>query len=310
MSEIQTSAIKFDSANGQNCVAAYYYDDGSNKPRAVVQISHGMCEYIERYKEFAAFLVEHGFAVCGNDHLGHGGTSAGGTDGFFAEKNGWQFVLEDIHTMNRLAAERYPGCPIFLLGHSMGSFFARLYAATYPETIHALVLSGTGGPNPFAGVGVFLTDLLSRWKGPKHRSQWINRLAFGSYLSKIPNPATPYDWITRDAEIVKAYAADPKCTFVFTVSAFHDLMQTLKKVSTAEWAQKIPKAMPVALFSGDKDPVGDYGKGVVKVYEMLCNAGVQDVTLKLYEDGRHEMLNEINRQEVYRDILNWCNTHL
>lgn len=310
MSEIRTSAIWFDSADGHSRVAAYYYDCPDQKPRAVLQISHGMCEYIARYADFAAFLVRNGFAVCGNDHLGHGATSDGAVDGFFARENGWRFVLEDLHTMNRLAAERYPQCPIFLLGHSMGSFFARLYAATYPESIHGLLLSGTGGPNPLAGLGVFLTGLLSRWKGPEHRSQWINRLAFGAYLSKIQNPATPYDWITRDPEIVKTYAADPKCTFLFTVSAFHDMMLTLKKVSTPQWACQIPKEMPVALFSGAQDPVGDYGKGVADVYNLLCGAGVRDVSMKLYEGGRHEILNEINRGEVYRDLLNWCNTHL
>lgn len=310
MSEIRTSAIWFNSANGKDRVAGYYYDVPDTTPRAVVQISHGMCEYIGRYQDFASFLVQNGFAVCGNDHLGHGATSDGGTDGFFSEENGWKYALEDLRTMNRLARERYPGCPVFLLGHSMGSFFARLYAVTYPETIDALLLSGTGGPNPAAGVGIFLTSVLAKWKGPRHRSSLINRMAFGTYLSRISNPNTPYDWITRDQEIVNSYAVDPKCTFIFTVSAFHDLMCVLAKVSTPEWAARFPKELPVMLFSGDMDPVGSYGKGVQKVYDLLCGAGVKDVSIKLYPGGRHEMLNETNRQEVYRDILNWCNTHL
>ncbi len=310
MSEIRTSAIWFDSANAGDRVAVYFYDLPGQTPCAVIQISHGMCEYIGRYQEFAAFMVRNGFAVCGNDHLGHGVTSDGGVDGFFAQENGRKHVLEDLRTMNRLAHERYPNCPVFLLGHSMGSFFARLYAVHYPDTIQALLLSGTGGPNPLAGVGILLTNLLSKWKGAKYRSSFINRLAFGSYLSKIQAPATPYDWITRDKDIVAQYAKDPKCTFVFTVSAFHDLMCTLAEVSTPQWASKIPKKLPVFLFSGDMDPVGAYGKGVQKVYEMLCAAGVEDVSIKLYQGGRHEMLNETNRPQVYGDVLNWCNAHI
>jgi alpha-beta hydrolase superfamily lysophospholipase len=192
----------------------------------------------------------------------------------------------------------------------MGSFFARQYAATYPETISALLLSGTGGSNPAAGVGIFITKVLGKIKGPQYRSQFVNNLAFGAYLKHIENPDTPYDWITRDKDMVRTYAADPKCTFVFTVSAFQDLLSTLKAVSGPQWAQRIDKKLPVLLFSGDQDPVGDYGKGVREVYRLLQEAGVQDVTIQLYEGGRHEMLNETNRQNVYNDVLSWCLAHI
>lgn len=312
MSEVKKSAISFKSSDGKNTVAAYIYTCADVQPKGIVQISHGMCEYIGRYDDFAAYLARGGYIVCGNDHLGHGGTSDGeaGLDGYMAEKDGHQYVLRDLHHMNTLISQRYPGLPIILLGHSMGSFFARLYAATYPETIKGLIISGTGGPNPLGGVGLALTSLLTAIRGGKHRSKLIHNMAFGAYLKRIDNPATPYDWISRDKEIVAAYAKDKKCTFMFTVSAFHDLMYVLNSVSSPAWAEKLDKQTPVYIFSGDADPVGDYGEGVRTVYGFLQDAGVQDVTLKLYEGGRHEMLNETNRTEVYADVLAWCDAHL
>ena len=312
MSEVLKSAISFKSANGTDTVAGYYYTCPDIKPVAILQISHGMCEYIGRYDDFAGYMARSGFVVCGNDHLGHGATSdgVGGVDGFFAEKDGRKFVLQDLHRMNSLACKAYPGLPVVMLGHSMGSFIARLYAVTYPETLRALVLSGTGGPNPLGGVGIALTTLLSKVKGPQHRSAFVNNLAFGTYLKKIEAPATPYDWISRDAEIVAKYAKDAKCTFVFTASAFHELMSMLNTVNKPSWAQRVDKTLSIALFSGDMDPVGDYGKGVRTVYEALCGAGVKDVTLKLYPGARHEILNETNRSEVYADVLDWCKKHL
>lgn len=312
MPEVKKSVIRFDSANGVDKVVGYFYTCEAVAPKAILQISHGMCEFIGRYDDFAGYMVQNGFVVCGNDHLGHGETSssASGVDGFFSEKDGRAHVLQDLHRMNTLAVKAYPGLPVILLGHSMGSFFARRYATVYPETICALILSGTGGPNPLGGVGVRLTQLLSKWKGGQYRSKFIHTMAFGAYLKKVDAPRTPYDWISRDTEIVDTYAKNPKCTFMFTVGGFHEMMHTLNAVNTLAWAAAMPKNLPVLLFSGTMDPVGDYGKGVRKVYEMLKDAGVAEVSLKLYEGGRHEMLNETNRGEVYADVLAWCAAHL
>lgn len=303
MSEIQREDIWFDSSNGSSRVAGFFYTCPSVPPRAVVQLSHGMCEYIGRYKDVAGYLAKNGYAVAGNDHLGHGDTAAG-EYGYFGP-DGARHILQDLHAMNQLARKRFPGLPVILLGHSMGSFFARLFAATYPDSIDALVLSGTAGPNPALLGGILLSRMLSRTKGEKYRSNVIQKIAFGSYLAHIPHPNTPYDWITRDEEIVAAYAKDPRCTFVFTVNAFYEMFCTLRAVSSDRWAAKLKKTTPVLLFSGDQDPVGDYGKGVCTVERMLRAAGVQDLTLLLYPGGRHEMLNETNRQDVYADLLAW-----
>lgn len=311
MLDLNIESINFRSSNGIDTVAGYCYTLPGVTPRAIVQISHGMCEYVHRYKELAAILAEQGYVVCGNDHLGHGQTSGeNGLDGYFGEKDGRYFVLRDLKKMNQLIRKKYPGLPLVMLGHSMGSFFARWFASQYPEALDALILSGTAGPNPLAGVGIQLTDWLSKYKGGKYVSPHINKLAFGAYLKKIKSAQTPYDWISRDTQLVAQYTSDKKCTFVFTVSAFHELFCVLRKVSTMQWAQSIRKEMPVWLFAGDMDPVGDYGKGVKKVAQLLQQAGVKDVTLTLYPEGRHEMLNETNRLQVYQDMLHWLEKHL
>lgn len=303
MPKAEKKDIWFDSADGAHKIAGYFYTNPAVVPFCIVQISHGMCEYMGRYEDFAAFLAASGFVVCGNDHLGHGSSVAGPEDYGFFGKNGRRAALQDLYTMNRLAREAYPGLPLVLLGHSMGSFFARQYAAQWPATIDGLIISGTGGPNPLAPVGIALAGLLQKLKGPRHRSPLLQSMAFGTYLKKIENPRTPYDWISRDEEIVKAYAADPKCTFLFTANGFHELFSALRDVSSPAWAQKLSKTTPVLVFAGEADPVGNYGEGVQTVYRWLQDAGIQQTALILYPGGRHEMLNETNRAVVYADVL-------
>ena len=310
MSEIRTDVIKYPSSNNRDTVSARIYTCEGIVPKAILQISHGMCEYIDRYAEFAEYMARRGYVVCGNDHLGHGETSGTGTDGYFGESGARWNVVQDLHKMNELAKQMYPELPVILLGHSMGSFLARMYAEQYAESICALILVGTGGPLAAAKVGIALTALLSALKGPRYRSNLINRMAFGQYCRRIAAPNTPYDWISRDEMIVRKYAADPKCTFVFTVSAFHELMRMTDHVNRKRWANAIDHTLPVLLIAGREDPVGNYGAGVRKVYEMLRKAGVRDVQMKLYEGARHEILNEINRPDVYQDVLRWCDTHV
>lgn len=166
MSDLKTESISFKSSNGKDTIAGYFYTMPDIAPKAILQISHGMCEHIERYREFAEFMAQHGFVVCGNDHLGHGKTSGEeGIDGYFGEKDGRFYVLRDLHTMNLLARKKYPDLPLILLGHSMGSFFARWFAAEYPDAMDALIISGTGGPNPLVNVGISISGWISSVKG-------------------------------------------------------------------------------------------------------------------------------------------------
>ncbi len=295
----------FRSSDGENDVACYVFTPVM-PVKAVIQISHGMCEHMMRYAEFAGFMCGHGYAVCGNDHLGHGLTASDDEAlGFTCEGGGAKHIINDLHTMNDKAHEMFGGVPLILLGHSMGSFIARLYLSLYPGTVDDAILSGTAGPDTPAGAAKILAKLDMIFHGSHHRSKFITKLAFGSYQKRYPADSPEYFWVTRDEEKRKAYAADKFCTFTFTSQAYYDLFDILSRVSKRSWAEKIRKDMPVLMIAGDMDPVGSYGKGVTAVYERLRNAGVKDVTLKLYRDAHHEVLNETNRAEVYDDILSW-----
>ncbi len=313
MQEIRKSVIKYDSSNEKDTITGYFFESQEQIPvKAIVQISHGMNEYIARYSDFAKFMVQNGYVVCGNDHLGHGQSSDTdvGMNGYFSKSDAKNHILSDLYKMNEIAKGKFPNAPIILLGHSMGSFFARLYAVKYPDTINALIISGTAGPNPISGLGSAVAKIVLAFKGDKHRSNLLNDIAFGSYTKKIPDAKTQYDWLTKDESIVDLYKNDPKCTSIFTVNGFITLMQVLNECNTKESAQNTPKNMPIYIFSGAMDPVGNYSKGVKSVYELLKQCEIEDVSLKLYEDGRHEMLNETNKELVFEDVLKWCDEHI
>lgn len=296
--------ISFSSSLSGVTSAAYIFYDAEVEPRCILQISHGMCEYILRYEEFANYLASNGVVVCGNDHVGHGESVAGQDGyGFFGEKGGRDHAINDLATMNSLVRRMYPGLPLVLFGHSMGSFFARRYAAEKPETIDALIICGTGGPNPASGPGILLSRIISVFKGDKYRSKLMQNIAFGNFLRRIPNPETPYDWVCSNREIVTAYSKDPKCTFIFTLNGFGELFNALKSVSSLDWAKKIPKDMPILMIQGDADPVGNYGKGTAVVRDMLIEAGVKNIEYIVYPGMRHEIVNETGRDQVYKDVL-------
>lgn len=309
MSHFIKESIRFPSADGKTQSAGYFFTPSETSPKAVIQLSHGMCEYICRYEHMIDVLCEAGYAVCGNDHLGHGDTSPDAY-GFFAERDGYALLLSDLKTMNDLAHEKYPGLPYFLLGHSMGSFLARWFAEKYPQAQDALIISGTGGPGLLMKVGKQLARFLAAVRGPRFVSKFMVRASMGSYCKKIDNPTSGSAWLSRDSTVWAEYDADPKCNFSFTVSAYRDLLTAHTHVNTPAWANALRKDMPIYIYSGDFDPVGNYGKGVRAVYDLLKNAGVQDVSLKLYPGGRHEMHNETNKEEVFADLIAWCDSHL
>ncbi len=280
--------------------------------RGVVQIAHGIAEHADRYADFMNFLAENGFAVAADDHLGHGQSIEREEDkGFFAEKDGWWRVMDDLKTIHDTMKEKYPDVPYIFFGHSMGSFLARCYAIKWQDGIDGLILSGTGQQSAaLVKAGRTMAEGEVKRHGARYKSDRLEKLMFGSYTRQIKPCRTPLDWLSRDPETVDRYMADPQCGGVPAAALVCDMLGGIAYMSRAENQKRMNKTLPVFFFSGDADPVGDYGKGVIRSYLGFLDAGMQDVTLKLYPGGRHEMLNEINRADVYRDILNWLNEHI
>lgn len=282
----------------------------SHQVRAIFRIAHGMAEHSGRYEDFAVFLAEHGYAVFINDHLGHGRSVSSESElGFFGEEaNSWEFLVEDAKLLTDIAVKEYPNCPVILFGHSMGSFVARSYSAKYGDTLSAAVFCGTSGTNPAAGAAVMIAEFAAHKKGSHYRSNFIDSLAFGNYNKKFKDATTKFDWLTRDAKEVEKYRNDSLCGFVFTADGYRDLFSLLRSVSSSVWYRSVPQSLPIYIISGSMDPVGEYGRGVRQVYQDLRKTA-HDVKMKLYDDARHEILNEINRKEVYDDILSWINAN-
>ncbi|SET11068.1 Lysophospholipase, alpha-beta hydrolase superfamily [Oceanobacillus limi] len=277
--------------------------DAKNSPKAIVQLAHGMVEHIERYDEFANFLQEQGIFVYGNDHRGHGKTgNKQGIMGFFAEEDGFSKTMNDLVEITNHIKQEYPSTPLYLFGHSMGSFLARMYIQQYSDKLDGLILSGTGYYNKastLAGKNIALK------LAPKEKSPFMNKLAFGGFNRKINNPKTNFDWLTRDQDKVKEYMQDEYNGFIPTGRFFYDLMTGLDTIHNQKNNKTIRADLPVFIISGDADPVGNYGKGVWKVAHLLTDAGLTNVTTMLFDGARHEVLNEVNRKEVYDTILEW-----
>ena len=301
----------FPSSTGRNTIHALKcLPEG--KPRAIIQISHGIAEHIDRYRPFMTFLAENGFLVVGNDHLGHGKTiSIPEERGFFAESDGWNYVVADMDNLHELMANEYPGVPYVFFGHSMGSFLTRTYLIRYPGKYDAAILSGTGHQSRLMVFGGRAAAyLFCAMEGVRAEGTRLNEIAFGSYNKGYENPRTVYDWLSRDPAVADAYAADPKCGFVPTNGLFRDMMDGIWFMTDPDNIRLMNKDKPIYFMSGDADPVGENGEGVTRAYNAFCKAGLHDVMLRLYPGGRHEMLNETNKDVVYKDILNWLNKKL
>ena len=298
----------FQSSTGRTSIHALKcVPDG--KPRAVVQIAHGIAEHIDRYRPFMKFLADNGFVAAGNDHLGHGKSiRVPEEQGFFAEKDGWWRVVDDMDKLHDIMSKEYPELPYVLFGHSMGSFLTRTYLIKHPDKYDGVILSGTGHQSPALVLGGnAAASVMAKLNGAMGDGTKLDSLAFGSYLSKIENPRTKFDWLSRDAEQVDKYIADPLCGFVGKIGLYRDMMQGIKFITDKKNIAQMNNEKPVYFMSGDGDPVGDYGKGVERAYKAFCDAGLHDVFMRLYPGGRHEMLNETNKEQVYQDILNWLN---
>ena len=297
---------RFPSSDGKNTIYAEIYTPRHTAPRGIVQLVHGVMDYTGRYAELAAFLCERGFIFAGNHHLGHGKSVATSEDlGFFAEKGGYKHVLEDVYAMNKHLHKRHPDLPVIMLGHSMGSFIARLYAAEHPTTIAGLVIHGTAGPTPLVSVGKLLAGVITSFYGARHRSELMSKLTFGSYNKRYPREEGQNAWLTRDLNRVADRDTNELTSFRLTASGYTDLFTLLTSSNSKAWFKSYPTKMPTLVMSGDMDPVGNYGKGPRYVYKQLMIGGAVDVTIKTYEGARHELFNETNRAEVYGDLLAW-----
>lgn len=300
----------FSSSNEKdNIYYGFYLPQG--QPKAIVQIAHGMAEHIGRYKLFAETLAKEGFLVCLNDHVGHGKSVEKLEDlGYFNESNGWINMVDDVHRLTKLAKTRHPDLPYFLLGHSMGSLIARAYMTCYGQELDGVLLLGTSGPNPLSKVATPIVNLIGRLKGERHRSRFLYDMAFGGYNKKYEKGSRKLAWMTQDDEQLDMFKGDDRCDFIFTVSGFRDLMKLLNFVSRKDWAGEIPGDLPTILLAGDMDPVGNFGEGVRQVFEEIQKAKVSDISMKLYPGLRHELLNEPEKEKVFKDIIHWLESRV
>ncbi len=295
-------------SSGGNTDITYYIYEPTCTIRAILQVCHGMYEYLDRYQDFIQNMTSHGILVCGNDHLGHGNSIKSMDDlGQLSEEKGWQNLVLDVKHLTDLIQKNYPSIPIFIFGHSMGSFLLRAYLTQYGSNLYGVIMSGTSGFNPAAGFGEFLIKRIYKRKGPLFRSKSFHRIMFGGFNKYFMKDASVVAWLTRDKTIVEKYINDSKCNFVYTTNGFLNIIKLQRFVTSKVWANKIPKQVPILLISGDMDPVGNYGKGVKQTYRQLKQAGVESVSIKLYKDGRHEMHNELNKEDVYKDVIDWMN---
>jgi alpha-beta hydrolase superfamily lysophospholipase len=274
--------------------------------KAVVQVAHGMAETAARYERLACTLTASGYAVYANDHKGHGLTAASLADIGYIGKAGFHGMLEDMIQLNHIIKQEYTSIPVFLLGHSMGSFLSQGYMQKYGTELQGVILSGTNGdPGPAIKPGIFLAKLIAKLYGEQHKSKAMNFLVFGNYNNEFKPLRTPFDWLSRDETEVNKYLIDPYCGTLFTASFYRDFFLFLQEIVQVQALRRIPKQLPVYLFSGALDPVGQKSKGVLNLIRTFEELQLEDITYRFYEGGRHEMFNEINRDEVTSDLISW-----
>lgn len=274
---------------------------------AALVISHGMAEHDGRYADFARWLAGHGIAVITFNHRGHGPDCPPKELGHYSDKNGWQKVIGDLHRVLTHSRDEFPGVPLILFGHSMGSFIAQSCVQQYSEAVDALILSATNRINkPELLAYRTLVNGLRRVFGKRHRSSILGNLSFGRFNKNFAPTRTDADWLSRDPEQVDAYLADPLCGFECTTGLWQDLVQGMLSINPKKWR----KDLPVHLFAGSDDAVAEMGKGVTRHFRAIRSAGVKQVTFRLFKGGRHEMLNETNADEVREYILSLCQSHI
>lgn len=309
-----TEHFTFLSSDKETLIHAVKWLPDSRKYKAILQITHGMTEHILRYEEFAAFLTEHEYMVIGHDHLGHGTTAKRKEDfGYFTKSSPSDHLISDMHTLRITIRKENPNVPYFMMGHSMGSYLLRKYLSLHGESLEGSIIMGTGFVPPVAAVtGLFLIYAVALLKGWRYRSPFITGIMFGKSYKQFDQTGTDFSnsWLTRDAKIVEKNHSDPYTNFKFTLNGYRGLLETVFFDCRYKNIRKISKNLPVFFVSGDQDPVGDLGKGVRKTYDLFVKAGIKDVTIKLYKADRHELVNELDRLDVYSDLMDFMDKRL
>ncbi|MCX8059144.1 MAG: lysophospholipase [Spirochaetes bacterium] len=301
--------------NGLDKVPIYCYrwcNPENKKPDAIVQIAHGMAEHALRYEPLANFLVSKNIEVWANDHRGHGKTAASPEKcGYFSDKDGWLKVVDDLKIINDKIKDTHKNSKIILFGHSMGSFLAQTFIQRYPDSVSYVILSGTSGdPGILGSLGIIITEIFKFFGASKRRNYIMDKLSFGKYNNAFKPNKTKFDWLSRDELEVKKYIDDPYCGFVCTTLFFNDLLKGIKSNFKDCNLKKINKDIKIYIFSGEKDPVGENTKSVLNLIKIYQKYGIKNIEYKFYKDGRHEMINEINKSEVYEDIYKWIKSIL
>ena len=286
-------------------ITLYHWE--CDNPKAIVHIIHGMSEHAARYDHFATWLNSNNISVISSDLRGHGKTAGELKNvGHFATRNGWEKVCKDIVLITEDIIKKYPNLPIIFLGHSMGSFLLRKISYSFGDYGSGYIFSSTAGHPGLLGIaGVRIAKLNVKLMGKRNKSQLMTQLTFGDFNKKYKDKKTNKDWLSRDEGIVNQYINDPYCMQTFSSQFYNDLVEGLLEINQTSNIDKMNKDLPILLFAGDMDPVGNYGKGTQEVYDKMKSCGVKDIELVMYEQGRHEMLNEINKMDVYQMILNW-----
>jgi alpha-beta hydrolase superfamily lysophospholipase len=308
---MKTKEFRFQSDDGEE-LHIYKWSPDTDNVKAIIQISHGMAEHAARYERFAEALTKEGFVVYANDHRGHGKT-AGNLNkvGFFAKKDGWNQVVREMFKLTLISKNEYIGVPVILLGHSMGSLLSREYITNHGHEINGVILTGTAGnPGALGKTGVNLARMISLFFGKRSKSKLLNHLSFGKFNKEFKPNRTDFDWLSRDNAEVDKYVNDPYCGGIFSAGFFYDFLRGIIDLYDEDKLEEVPKTLPVLLLSGEKDPVGNNGKGVTETYNIYKKIGLLDVSMKLYKDSRHEILNETNREEVFKDIIEWIKTKI
>lgn len=304
-SQILCTPISFDSSDGASRISGYIWQGAGSKPKAIVQIVHGMAEHVRRYDEFTRFLAAHGYAAIAHDQLGHGASSSKEAWGVFDTKQGKEHLLGDIDTARKLAAKELGALPHFIFGHSMGSYLTRVYIARTGAGLSGAVICGTGHVAPAVSkAGNALARLICKMKGPEHVSALLESMGVGAYADAVEGD-DELAWLSHDAGNVERYRADEACGFAFSASGYAMLTSLTGEACSAKSARNIPHDLPIYLIAGDDDPVGACGKGVKRCRRMMRNAGVADVEMRIYPQMRHEILNEDRREDVFEDVCSW-----